>query len=234
MEKENIVTIAELACKAHLAGKALNAISAVATSFDIEFEPEVASDSAFVQSPKGRVSRGCGHGISGVSVGDTAYAMELDDWVEYYQADFGQQGFVCFGANILGSGRDRIYSLSPGLSEEISPAFQAERLVVSPSAPPLRVPSLPEDMYAFAEKHGLWGNLETAVKLLNDCFPGATSGQLKLENDPETEEEWLVIEFEIDEEIDDILNSYDFYTDLWISSVPWPEREKIRLSYIAI
>jgi len=234
MEEETVGTFAELACKAHLAGMVLNATGADATSLDIEFELEVAPDSAFVQSPRSTVTWGYGHGISGVSIGDTAYAMEIDDWVDYYQTDFGQQGFVCFGTNILESGRDTLYSLSPALSEKIGPAFQAERLVVFPSAPPIRVPILPENLHVFAEKYGLWSHLVAAMRLLNDCFPAAISGCLKLEHDPETEEEWLVIEFEIGGEIEDILNSYDHYTDLWVSSVPWPEREKIRLSYIVI
>ncbi len=90
------------------------------------------------------------------------------------------------------------------------------------------------DLIDFSEKHGLRGHLATAIRLLNDCFAGARGGHLKLEHDPETEEEWLVIEFEIGGKIEDILNSYDHFTGLWISSVPWPEREKIRLSYIAV
>ncbi|MGA2228892.1 MAG: hypothetical protein ABSH41_31025 [Syntrophobacteraceae bacterium] len=234
MEEETVGTFTELACKAHLAGMVLNAIGADATSLDIEFELEVVPDFAFVQSPRSLVSWGYGQGISGVSIGDTVYAMEIDDWVDYYQTDFGQQGFVCFGTNILESGRDRLYSLSPSLSGTVGPAFQAERLVVCPSAPPLRVPSLPENLHVFVEKYGLRSLLETALRLLNDCFPAAFSGCLKLEHDPETEEEWLVIEFETGGEIEDILNSYDRYTELWVSSVPWPDRENIRLSYIAV
>jgi tetratricopeptide (TPR) repeat protein len=89
-------------------------------------------------------------------------------------------------------------------------------------------------VYDFSEQHGLMGHLGTAVKLLKDCFARAKATRLKLEHDPETEEEWLVVEFEVSGKIEDILNSYDNYTDLWISSVPWPEREKIRLSYIAV
>ena len=67
----------------------------------------------------------------------------------------------------------------------------------------------------------------TAMRLLDECFTGAEVRSLKLENDPESEEEWLVIEFLIGGNIEDILNSYDHYTDLWISTVPWPERERL-------
>lgn len=88
-------------------------------------------------------------------------------------------------------------------------------------------------LYDFSEAHGLSPHFTRAIKLLNDCFVGAEIRSLTLQNDPETEEEWLVIEFKTPGKIEDILDNYDRYTDAWISSVPWPEREKIRISYIA-
>ncbi len=86
----------------------------------------------------------------------------------------------------------------------------------------------------FSEKHGLQKHLQTAIRLINDCFKGSTFKDLKLGHDPETDEEWLIVEWRVHGSIEEILNSYDHYTDMWISSVPWPEREKIRLSYIAV
>jgi tetratricopeptide (TPR) repeat protein len=89
-------------------------------------------------------------------------------------------------------------------------------------------------LHDFSEKYRLHGHLQTAIKLINDCFEGSTVKNLKIGHDPETDEEWLIVQCRVRGNIKDILNSYDRYTDMWISSVPWPEREKIRLSYIAV
>ena len=89
-------------------------------------------------------------------------------------------------------------------------------------------------LHDFSEKHGLRKHLQTAIRLIDDCFEGSTFKRMKLGHDPETDEEWLIVEWRVRGSIEEILDSYDHYTDMWISSVPWPEREKIRFSYIAV
>jgi len=55
--------------------------------------------------------------------------------------------------------------------------------------------------------------------------------ELQPEKDRDRGDEWLVLDFEIAGEIDEILERYDKYIDIWVKLAPWPEREKIRLSY---
>jgi hypothetical protein len=52
-----------------------------------------------------------------------------------------------------------------------------------------------------------------------------------LEQDPETGEEWLVLDVTLQEDVDAVLAHCDVYTDRWITQTPWPERDKIRLVY---
>jgi len=41
----------------------------------------------------------------------------------------------------------------------------------------------------------------------------------------------LGLEVTLQEHEDQVLAAYDCYTSQWVSTVPWPERQKIRLSY---
>lgn len=54
---------------------------------------------------------------------------------------------------------------------------------------------------------------------------------LQPEHDPETSEEWLVLDVTIQGDEEKVLDAYGRYIDRWVSAVPWPERNKIRLSY---
>jgi hypothetical protein len=73
--------------------------------------------------------------------------------------------------------------------------------------------------------------LPVAIDLIERHFPSIDKLDLYLEHDPETEEEWLVLDLTLRGEVDEVLDNYDKYTDHWVSSVPWPQRQKIRLSY---
>jgi hypothetical protein len=76
--------------------------------------------------------------------------------------------------------------------------------------------------------------LPVAIDLIGRCFSSIQDLHLQLEQDPEVGEEWLVLDVTIQGEVEEVLNEYDNYTDHWVSSVPWPERDKIRLSYNVI
>jgi hypothetical protein len=87
------------------------------------------------------------------------------------------------------------------------------------------------DALAYCLRYGLWQYLLTATTLIGQCFPSIHACRLRLEQEPETGEEWLVIEITLQEDVDEVLSSYDAYTDRWVTQVPWPERDKIRLVY---
>lgn len=95
-------------------------------------------------------------------------------------------------------------------------------LPTPPSHPLLYLVDVPNDV----KQH-----LVKAISLVNKYFIEALTMDVHWEQDPETDEEWIVLEVTIEDKIDQVLEKYDQYSDEWVSSVPWPEREKIRLSY---
>lgn len=88
-----------------------------------------------------------------------------------------------------------------------------------------------QDILRFCSQEAILQYLFIAVDLIERCFSSVQKLELQREQDPDTEEEWLVFEVIIQGEVDDVLGDYDKYTDAWVSLVPWPERSKIRLSY---
>ena len=87
------------------------------------------------------------------------------------------------------------------------------------------------DMVRFCLRNGIWQYLTVAIGLIEECFPSIRQLRLQTEEDPETGDEWLVLDITIEGEVDEVLDNYDNYTDRFVSSVPWPKRDKIRLSY---
>ena len=90
---------------------------------------------------------------------------------------------------------------------------------------------LSPDILHFCSQQGLLGYLTIAVNLIERCFPTLQELHPHRETAPETGEEWLRLDVTLHGEIDEILEHYDKYTDLWVSLVPWPECDKIQLSY---
>ena len=87
------------------------------------------------------------------------------------------------------------------------------------------------EVLQFCRKHGLMKYLSDAIKLIENCFLSIQEFHIEVEKDPETEEEWLTLAVTIQGEVDKVLKDYNGYISLFVSKVPWPERDKIRLSY---
>ena len=90
---------------------------------------------------------------------------------------------------------------------------------------------LSEDLLRFCSQQGILPYLPIAIDLVRTCFPSLQELHSQREQDPETGEEWLVLDVVIQGDEEQVLDAYDRYTDHWVSAVPWPERNKIRLSY---
>ena len=90
------------------------------------------------------------------------------------------------------------------------------------------------DALAYCLQHGLRHYLLLAIDLIHQCFSSVDACHLRLEQDPETGEEWLVLDITLQEDVEEVLANCDAYTDRWVSQVPWPEREKIQLVYNVI
>ena len=89
----------------------------------------------------------------------------------------------------------------------------------------------PPDALEYCLRQGLRQDLLTAIELVRQCFVKVHACHLRLEQDPETGEEWLVLDVTLQEDVDAVLAHCDVYTDRWITQTPWPERDKIRLVY---
>jgi len=90
---------------------------------------------------------------------------------------------------------------------------------------------LSEDLLRFCSQQGILPYLPIAIDLAKTCFPSLQELHPQREQDPETGEEWLVLDIMLQGDEEKILDAYDRYTDLWVAAVSWPERDKIRLSY---
>ncbi|MDO9229624.1 MAG: hypothetical protein Q7U03_08670 [Syntrophales bacterium] len=98
---------------------------------------------------------------------------------------------------------------------------------------PVVVP-LSREVEAFCNRQGIRKYVTVASDLLNQCFSNIRGVDSEVLQDPETEDQLLVIYVEVKGEIEAVLDMYDKYTEEWVSRVPWPERGKISLSYIII
>ena len=92
----------------------------------------------------------------------------------------------------------------------------------------------PPAALAYCLRHGLRQYLLLAIDLIHQCFSSIEACHLRLEQDLDTGEEWLVLEVTLQEDVEEVLTSCDAYTDRWIAQVPWPERDQIRLVYNVI
>ena len=83
----------------------------------------------------------------------------------------------------------------------------------------------------FCSQKGISEYLDTTLKIIKESFPPVRGLHLLKEQDPEVEEQWLLIDITVDGSIDNILEGYDHYVDQWVKSVPESVRKNIRLSY---
>jgi hypothetical protein len=95
-------------------------------------------------------------------------------------------------------------------------------------------PQLSNEVMHFCAKHGILPYLSIAIDLIKTCFSSLQDLHLQPEQDPETGEEWLGVDVTLQGNQEQVLAAYDKYTDDWVSAVPWPVRQKIRLSYTLV
>lgn len=88
-----------------------------------------------------------------------------------------------------------------------------------------------EEVKIFCEEHGLLQYLQSTIDLVEECFPSIQCLFLEKEEDPESDEEWITIDITVKGDIEGILDNYDNYITMFVSEIPWPEREKIILIY---
>lgn len=68
-----------------------------------------------------------------------------------------------------------------------------------------------------------------AEKLIKENFPTVCKISFSVEYDPETFDKWVVADIEVYGEIDQVIAWEDEFVKEWVVTVPYPERNMIRL-----
>lgn len=84
--------------------------------------------------------------------------------------------------------------------------------------------------FFYCADQSLLKHLAIAENLVRKHFTTAHGIHLSLEYDPEIHEGWVVLNVQTPGEIEEVIEKEDSFIEDWISEVPFPESEKIRLS----
>lgn len=90
---------------------------------------------------------------------------------------------------------------------------------------------LSDDVLSFCSRWQVFNHFQRALRLAQHSFPALKNIDVEIENDPESEDEWLVIVVQVHGDIGKILDMYDTYTRKFVQAVPWPALDRIRLIY---
>ena len=90
---------------------------------------------------------------------------------------------------------------------------------------------LSDEVLTFCSRGQIFNHFQRALRLAQQSFLDLKNIEVEIENDPESDDEWLVIVVQVHGEIGKVLEMYDTYTKGLVQAVPWPARDKIRLIY---
>jgi hypothetical protein len=93
------------------------------------------------------------------------------------------------------------------------------------------IPEIPPEVFQFCNQERIVNYVPVAVDLIERSFRNLAETEMRVEEDPETGEKWLMIAIAVQGRIEDVLQDYDRYTESWLAAAPWPECHKIRLSF---
>ena len=86
------------------------------------------------------------------------------------------------------------------------------------------------DALAYCLQHGLRHYLLLAIDLIHQCLSSVEACHLRLEQDPETGEEWLGLDVTLQEDVEEVLANCDAYTDRWLRRFPGQSARRSSLS----
>ena len=87
------------------------------------------------------------------------------------------------------------------------------------------------EVIEFSERHGILSYVAEAKKLAEQCFPSRTALDICLDDDPEEEGQWIVVEVTMEQDANDFLKAYNRCISLWSERIPTEALALIRLSY---
>jgi len=90
---------------------------------------------------------------------------------------------------------------------------------------------LSHDVVQFCSQKDIFPYLQTAIETIYDCFPSVKNLHVLSEQDPETDDEWLLIDVTLEGNVTEILDLYDEYTRRWVTLTPLFVRNNIRVTY---
>lgn len=99
---------------------------------------------------------------------------------------------------------------------------------VTMPSPTLQIPS---SVARFIGLHGIAAWVGAAADLAIRVFPCVQSLGARLQSDPDTDEERVIIDVTIDSDMDGALAAKKAYTREWVQLCPPESRDRIRLLY---
>jgi len=93
------------------------------------------------------------------------------------------------------------------------------------------IPEVPPEVVQFCIQERISNYVPVAVDIIERSFRNVAETEMRVEEDPETGEKWLMIAIAVQGTVEDVLQDYDRYTESCLAAVPWPECHKIRLSF---
>ncbi len=91
--------------------------------------------------------------------------------------------------------------------------------------------NLAPEVTDFCDKKGISRYLKTAIDIIRRSFLSIKEMEFIIEQDPEIDNEWLLIDIIVDGTAEELLTAYDKYIEQWVSTAPESARENIKLSY---
>ena len=94
--------------------------------------------------------------------------------------------------------------------------------------------TLDQEARNFCNRHNLLKYIPIVSDIIKRSFFNISSIDTEVLQDPDSDSQWFVINVEVSGDVDTVLDMYDRYAEEWVSRVPWPDRDKISLSYSII
>ncbi len=152
--------------------------------------------------------------------------------------DYDKNRFFAFNTQNVDRIKRRVgqNNLIKQLCENIKTILPEESVLVSGDREEfivrlLKLLGVSPEVGSFCSQNGILQYVRPTISLIEKCFPTLKEYHLEIENDPESDEEWLTIDITVEGEVKEILKNYNSYITMFVSEIPWPEREKIILSY---
>jgi hypothetical protein len=89
----------------------------------------------------------------------------------------------------------------------------------------------PQEVLDFCERHAVLAEAALAIGLLREQFPSAESVTIRVKEDHETGERWLLVRAAVREDPETAFQKYQAYLERWVGQVRWPASALVGLDY---